>query len=399
MKTPPGGLVVRRYLILLSGILIQVCLGGIYAWSTFVPPLQDTYGLSTAQTQILFGMMIALFTTAMVFSGRMLERVGPRWVALTGAVLFAAGYLVASLSGGRFIPLLSGLGLLAGLGTGFGYVCPLATMMKWFPEHKGLVTGLAVAGFGGGAVLLSITAERLMAGGVGVLDVFRWIGFGYGLVIFLSALVLSNPGTVTMVRNRPALLPGELFTDRFFLMMGTGIFTGTFAGLLVIGNLKPLILSLQGDSSLPGLAIVLFSAGNAAGRIVWGFLTDRLGKTAIPLSLLSLFLPLFLAGAFAPVPAVLLPSVFLVGCGFGSCFVVYSVLTAAEYGIDRFGRIYPVVFLFYGLAGISGPWIGGGLFDRTSDYRVSLLFALATMLAGTVAVLILGKSRLMEKLS
>jgi len=138
-----------RYLNLLASVLIQLCLGGIYAWSGFVPQLNASYGISVAQTQLVFGVSIAMFTGAMVWSARLVEHRGPRVVASIGGVLFGLGYLTASFSGGHFPVLLLGIGVLAGIGTGFGYSCLLPNCMRWFPDHKGLVTGVAVAGFGG----------------------------------------------------------------------------------------------------------------------------------------------------------------------------------------------------------------------------------------------------------
>ena len=130
-----------RYLTLLASVLIQLCLGGIYAWSEFVPGLNASYGVGVAQTQLVFGVSIAAFTGAMVWAARLVERRGPGFVATVGGVLFGLGYLTASFSGGTFFVLLLGIGVLAGIGTGFGYACPLPTCMRWFPDHRGLVTG------------------------------------------------------------------------------------------------------------------------------------------------------------------------------------------------------------------------------------------------------------------
>ena len=148
-----------RYIILIASVVIQICLGGIYAWSELVPALEETVGLSIAQTQIIFGCLFGVFTVSMVLAGKLLYRFGPRVLAGVAGLFFGAGYLVASYSGGSFPLMLLGISLLAGIGTGTGYVCPLTTCMKWFPNHRGLVTGISMAGFGGGAVLLSALAE------------------------------------------------------------------------------------------------------------------------------------------------------------------------------------------------------------------------------------------------
>ncbi|MDX9979472.1 MAG: MFS transporter, partial [Lentisphaeria bacterium] len=182
-----------RYAVLAAVVLIQGCLGGIYAWSTFVPALHGTWGLGMAQTQLLFGGLIGVFTLAMIPAGRLLRRVGPKPVAVFGGSLFAVGFLLAAASGGRFGILFVGISLLAGTGTGCCYVCALTSGAAWFPERKGLVTGLAVAGFGGGAVVLAFLGQWLLTRGMDVLRVLGVVGAMYGVVIVCAAWLLSLP--------------------------------------------------------------------------------------------------------------------------------------------------------------------------------------------------------------
>jgi len=335
-----------RYVILLASLVIQLCLGGIYAWSEFVPQLNASYGVTVAQTQLVFGFSIAAFTGAMVFAARLAERRGPRLVAGIGGVLFGLGYLTASFSGGSFPMMLIGIGVLAGIGTGFGYACLLPTCMRWFPDHKGLVTGIAVAGFGGGAVILAFLADLLIGRGLDVLAVFRWVGVGYGLVILAAAQVLRFPAAEAADRSLPALRLGALLRDPFFVALVVGIFSGTFAGLMVIGNLKPLGLWAGLSPAWATWTISVFAACNVAGRIAWGRVADKLGRRSIHTSLGFLTLALgLLAVAGLRWPVTVVGASFLVGFGFVACFVVYAAQTASRYGDDRFGRVYPLVFL------------------------------------------------------
>lgn len=374
-----------RYVILLASLVIQLCLGGIYAWSEFVPQLNASYGVTVAQTQLVFGFSIAAFTGAMVFAARLAERRGPRLVAGIGGVLFGLGYLTASFSGGSFPMMLIGIGVLAGIGTGFGYACLLPTCMRWFPDHKGLVTGIAVAGFGGGAVILAFLADLLIGRGLDVLAVFRWVGVGYGLVILAAAQVLRFPAAEAADRSLPALRLGALLRDPFFVALVVGIFSGTFAGLMVIGNLKPLGLWAGLSPAWATWTISVFAAGNVAGRIAWGRVADKLGRRSIHTSLGFLTLALgLLAVAGLRWPVTVVGASFLVGFGFGACFVVYAAQTASRYGDDRFGRVYPLVFLAYGLAAITGPWIGGWLYGVSASYSTGLWVSVAVVIAGLV---------------
>ncbi len=381
-----------KYLVLPASILIQTCLGGIYAWSVFAPALHGDYGLSMGATQLIFGLCLASFTLAMIFAGRWQERRGPRLVAAVGGALFAAGYVIASFSGGRLSLLLLGIGVVAGSGIGFGYVCPLATCIKWFPRHKGLVTGLAVAGFGGGAVLLSSFASALFSRGVATLAIFRYVGLAYGAAIILVALGLSVPPAARGGAQKAAGLPaGVLLRDgRFWLLFG-GMFAGTFAGLLTIGNLKPIGLAGGVAAGLATTAISTLAVGNACGRILWGVISDKIGNRALPLSLAFLALAVL---ALVPLSRFGWPFVgtaFAVGFGFGACFVLYAAAVAHVFGPAEVGRSYPLVFLSYGLSGTLGPAFGGRLFDVTGGYTAALVVAAALAGAGALAFLLFGR--------
>jgi OFA family oxalate/formate antiporter-like MFS transporter len=380
-----------RYIILVASVVIQICLGGIYAWSELVPALEETVGLSIAQTQVIFGCLIGTFTISMVLAGKLLHRFGPRVLASVAGLLFATGYLIASYSGGSFLLMLLGISLLVGIGTGTGYVCPLTTCMKWFPNHRGLVTGISMAGFGGGAVLLSALADHLLSGGTHVLTVFRWIGLAYGVALITAAIFLKLPSFTLAVRIRPAPPLRLLIRDPFFLTLILGMFCGTFAGMLVIGNLKPMGLS-QGIVDLSAtIAISVFALGNAAGRITWGWISDHTDERMIPVKLTALVLPIALL-PWADSGAAFIFISFAIGFGFGACFVVYAARVASRYGPARVGGVYPLVFLAYGLAGIVGPPLGGWVYDTTSSYRPAIALSCTV-----VGVGILGSMWLLRK--
>lgn len=372
-------------------MVIQVCLGGVYAWSSLVPALKTTVGLSTAQTQMIFGVLFAAFTVSMVLAGRLLDRLGPRVIAGIGGLCFGAGYLIASFSGGVLVVMLLGISLLAGIGTGFGYVCPLTTCMKWFPDKRGLVTGISMAGFGGGAVLLAGLAEHLLGGGMHVLVVFRWIGIGYGVALLLAAAALRFPESSKGIRPRPAPAARALAQDPFFLTLVLGMFCGTFAGMLVIGNLKPIGLAAGVPAISAAAAIGAFAIGNASGRIAWGWISDRTDERMIPVKLAALGVPLaLLAWVSSPTPFIVVS--FAVGFGFGACFVVYAAQVASRYGPARVGGVYPIVFLAYGVAGLVGPVLGGWLYDVTSSYTPAIAVS-----CGVVGVGILGSILLLRQ--
>lgn len=376
----------KRTGILIASLLIQTCLGGVYAWSTFVPALRADFQMQTAQTQLIFGLQIAVFTLSMVVAGKLLERLGPRFFLCCSAVLFFAGYYIASISGGDFVLLLVGISVVTGAAIGFGYVCPLSTCIKWFPEHKGLVTGIAVAGFGGGAMVLSSLAEYALENEMPVLDLFRWIGFVYGIIILLSGLTMSVPGGAER-SNKNSTEGKSVGKDPFFWALCSGMFSGTFAGLLVIGNLTPIALSSGVTSVHAAMAVSAFAFGNAAGRISWGRWADSLKERAILPSLITLAvaLALLIPGAMLH-PLMFVAASFVVGFGFGACFVVYAVIVAFHYGAGGVGGIYPLVFLAYGAAGTLGPATGGRIYDATQHYSYALAVSVLVIIVGIAAV-------------
>ncbi len=372
----------NRWLILAAGCLIQTILGGIYAWSTFVPYLSKDYGLSSGQCGLIFGLAILTFTSTMILAGRVLTQKGPRFTAMIAAGLFTLGYLLASWSAGSFGWMLLALGCVAGGGVGFGYVCPLTIGMKWFPDKKGLVTGVTVSGFGAGAILLAVAAEHVLLKGVGVLVFFRWYGIGAGLILLTAALLLREPpgaqGSHPETGGRTARLNGP------FTLSLLGMFAGTFAGLLIIGNLTPIVLQAGLTEVQAALAVSLFAVGNGAGRMVWGKLFDQWHYPCIPWSL----------GAFAlaagflllPLPAgMLLASVVLAGFCFGANFVVYASAISRHYGVHEFPRLYPVCFMAYGIAGVTGPWLGGTLADHTGNYQAAIVICVVAAAAAAAA--------------
>lgn len=376
----------RRWWILAAGIVMQTVLGGIYAWSIFVPELVAGYGLSKGQCGTIFGLCIATFTLAMIPGGRMLHRYGPRATALVGSVLFAAGYAVASASDGRYLMLVLGISILSGAGIGFGYVCPLTVGMQWFPKHKGLITGVAVAGFGGGAILLSSVANRCFAGGMDVLHFFLRMAAVTGVILVFAALILDVPSRPQRTAaTRP--VTADLRSPAFLLCL-LGIFVGTFAGLMVIGNLTPIVREAGLSVGLAATAVSIFAVGNAIGRVSWGFLFDRATYYTIPASL-AMFGLVLLALVLTTDPGMVLACAALLGFGFGANFVIYASALSSRFDVESFPRLYPICFLGYGLAGLTGPGLGGFLADRTGSYAAAITLSLGLVAVG-LAITALG---------
>src|SRR5258708_1205417 len=182
----------NRWGIALAGVVMQIALGAVYAWSVFRAPLAKQFGWSIPEVTLTFTISIFVLGIAAFFGGLWLNRKGPRIVALTGGFLYGAGVFLASFSDHKLWWLYLSYGVIGGIGLGLSYIVPVAVLVKWFPDRRGLITGVAVGGFGAGALITAPVATRLIQAG-GVLETFAYLGIAYLILTVLSALFMQNP--------------------------------------------------------------------------------------------------------------------------------------------------------------------------------------------------------------
>lgn len=376
----------KRWLALIASIAMQTCLGMVYAWSTFVPALEREHGITPGQAGLIFGTCIASFTASMVFGGILQQKHGPRIVGMTGGMLFLAGYLTGAASGGGYLTALTGFGLLAGAGIGFAYVCPLATGVKWFPKQKGLITGLAVAGFGLGGVFFAKGGQQMIDASLPVLTILRQIGWIVGTVVMLCSLLLFVPQAAGRTHTDEAQTLFSILKDRRFRVLFWQIFCGTFGGLLIIGNLKPIGMTNGLSAEAATKAVMLFALGNASGRILWGLWYDRFGKAVITTCMLMLGAGALLMGLLVTSGGFYTATV-LTALAFGGCFVLFAARTADEFGAHRLSEIYPFVFLGYGIAGLAGPPTGGWMLTHSGSPLLPCMTVVLLALGGAASTI------------
>lgn len=356
----------KRYLTVIASFVIMLSLGSVYAWSIVASELIENYSFSASQTQVIFGTLIAIFPLTMIFVGRLGERIKAKYLAHISGLLFLIGNIIASYSNGSFILVLIGIGVFVGIATGFGYWVALTTPVQWFPEKKGLITGIAAAGFGLGAVVMSDLSEKILLSGKDVLQLFSIIGLSYGSIIFLfSSLITSN----SLAGKKDETGLADYVKKDLFWKLFVGIFLGTFAGLLIIGNLK--IIGGQGDINdhILVLGVSFFAVANFLGRLIWGYIADYIGASiSIFMALLVQSIAIISMNLIDPSEISYISIAFIIGFGFGGNFVLFAKETAHVFGINNLGTIYPYVFLGYAIAGIAGPFTGGILYDLTGEY-------------------------------
>jgi OFA family oxalate/formate antiporter-like MFS transporter len=375
----------HRIIIVIASILIMICCGAVYAWSIFVAPLKSDFGYTTTDTQIVFGLIIGVFTIGMLFVNKVLRKYGPRITGIIGAVLFTSGYMVASLSNGNLFILILGMSVISGVGMAFGYVTVLNNLVKWFPNNKGLATGLAVSGFGAGAILLSQIARPLLNSGWPVLDIFRTVGIVYGIIFTLGSLFLSVPSWYQTKPEEEKVDVRRMLRDKRFWTLFYVFFAGTFAGLLFTGNLKPIGQLYGVSEGATVLAVSMFAFGNAVGRIVWGQIHDMLGgeKTVISaLFLIIVIMLLLLTGSANNITFIALS--LMLGFTFGGNMVFYAADSCNIWGVAKLDIIYPAISIAYGISGIVGPVVGGLIKDITGSYSPAIIIGTVVCSSGIV---------------
>lgn len=365
----------KKYCILAALFGVNLCLGGVYAWSIFVPDLVGHYGYTTAQTQVVFGSIVCCLTLTMLFAGRLENRFGPRLTIVTSAVLMLSSYFVGSLSGPHFLTLWLGCGVISGMSIGFGYVCTLAVSLRWFGQRKGFACGMVLAGYGLGAILLSSIAQRLLTAGWDVMSIFRFVGIAYGAMIGSCALVITNPAGYCRKTLVPTLDYSSVFRRPRFIVLALSVGLGTLPGLMFIGNLKPIAFFFGYDNTVAVIAIGLVAMGNSFGRIAGGSAHDRFKASAIKVILAAITIGslLLLTGDVHKIVFWII--IMMSGISYGALIANIPAQVSEEFGHENFGKIFPVVLLTHGLTALFAAPLGGWIYDTYSTYRPAMVIA------------------------
>lgn len=377
----------KKYLTVFAAFIIMLCLGSVYAWSLIASELMSGYNFSATQSQIIFGTIIAIFPTTMIFVSQLARKIHTRYLGYISGFLFFSGYILAGNANGNFMLTYLGLGIIAGIATGFGYWISLTIPVQWFPQKKGLITGVAAAGFGLGAVFMSAISEKILLSGKDVLELIQFIGIAYGITVILCSNFIIPKNSISQTVTIYIKIR-EVIANKIFAKLFAGIFLGTFAGLLIIGSLKIIGEQSNINNHILILGVSLFAASNFLGRLTWGFLSDYIGASfSIFLALLIQSIAIFSLNIFELSDAMYLILSFLIGLGFGGNFVLFAKETAQVFGVQKLGLIYPYVLLGYAIAGIAGPALGGILFDFSDSFFYAILLASFMSLVGSLLFL------------
>ena len=392
---------------LVSCVTLQICFGTVYAWSFFQTMLVRQLGWTFIQTAWAFSLAIFFLGVAAAWAGAALPRLGPRKLALAGSVLFCGGYVIAglALASDHMMLFYVGYGVIGGAGIGLGYVTPVATVAKWFPDRKGLATGTVVMGFGIGALLLSkLLAPVLVVYSEGDLPtVFLGLGIVFACILLPASLLLSDPqqeaaasaasaGLAHETDNADAAAREYLMSPEFACMWVV-FFCNIAAGISVISFQSALLQDVWGlanptlePETLAAYGATLIAASsvcNGVGRLFWGLLSDRLGRVRVLRILLGSQLVVFGVLMTEQNPWVFSVLVCYVLLCFGGGFATMPSFIVDVFGNRRMSTIYGAILTAWAAAGIIGPLYVGYLKDQYPDRAVTYCFLIGTLMLGT----------------
>jgi len=396
-----------RWVLVASGLIINLCLGSIYAWSVFVEPLTDYYtgelGQTVTANEILmpFSVFLAFFAITMPFTGKIIDKYGPRNVTITGCVLTGLGWLFASFSS-SVLMLTVMYGMIGGIGVGIAYSVLVAVSARWFPDRRGLAVGLTILGVGFSAFFTANIAGYFI-GAYGVMNAFKIFGVVIIGLTTLLALPLKFPpsGWVPGGWTPPALKPGEgkpcefnqslMLKSSSFYGLFTCYFIGCLAGLMAISIAKPVGTDVGIEAGLATFLVGFFAIFNGGGRPVFGALTDKLTpRTAAIVSFILIALASLLMWQIPIVPVYILTFAVLWGC-LGGWLAIAPTTTGSYFGTCDYPGCYGVVFLAYGAGAIAGPQLAGFIKTSTGSYIGVFPYVLALAVVGSIIAFTLMK--------
>ncbi|MET9926068.1 MULTISPECIES: OFA family MFS transporter [unclassified Streptomyces] len=404
-----------RWLVPPAALSIHLSIGQAYAWSVFKPPLEDALGLSGTQSALPFQLGIVMLGLSAAFGGTLVERRGPRWAMTVALVCFSSGFLLSALGAatGQFWLIILGYGFVGGIGLGIGYISPVSTLIKWFPDRPGMATGIAIMGFGGGALIASPwSAQMLESFGSdtsGIALAFLVHGLSYAVFMLLGVLLVRVPrpraeesaaGRTTAPVGPRVSARQALRTPQFWLLWVV-LCTNVTAGIGILEKAAPMISDFFADTSAPVSAtaaagfVALLSAANMAGRIGWSSTSDLIGRKNIYRVYLGagvlMYALIALVGSSSKPLFVLCALVIL--SFYGGGFATIPAYLKDLFGTYQVGAIHGRLLTAWSTAGVLGPLIVNWIADRQEEagkggaelYSTSLLIMMALLAVGFVA--------------
>ncbi|MBN1828067.1 MAG: OFA family MFS transporter [Deltaproteobacteria bacterium] len=392
-----------RWLLVLLGLSINICLGAVYAYSVFKKPLEALFNIGATQSNLPFMVFLAVFSIFTFLAGRFIDKLGPRNVMILGGIIVGIGWILTKYATGIGMVIFT-YGVIGGAGVGIVYGGPVAVAARWFPDKKGLAVGLTLTGFGMSALITAPIAKNLIAS-EGVLPTFGLMGIAFLVIVVILSLPMRFPSPGWKPEGwQPPLSAGgaasvsfslgEMVKTRAFFGVWLCYIIGTTAGLMAIGISAPVAREIVGlDAGTAAMLVSIFAIFNGGGRPFFGWLTDKITpRNSAILSFVIILLSslgMLMAGQGSTTLYV------LCFCGFWLCLggwlAIGPTATATFFGIENYAQKYGLMFSAYGLGAIVGGIISGSAKDVFGSYVVAFKPTALLAVAGIVLAVVLIK--------
>ncbi|SDJ52128.1 OFA family MFS transporter [Streptomyces indicus] len=407
---PPGW---SRWLVPPAALSVHLSIGQAYAWSVFKPPLESALDLTGTQSALPFQLGIVMLGLSAAFGGTLVERNGPRWAMTVALVCFSSGFLLASLGAAteQYWLIVLGYGFVGGVGLGIGYISPVSTLIKWFPDRPGMATGIAIMGFGGGALIASPWSAQMIesfgATSGGIALAFLVHGLTYAVFMSLGVLLIRVPRPEQTPDGRPAELTGVQVSARQairtpqFWCLWVVLCMNVTAGIGILEKAAPMITDFFADTATPVSVsaaagfVALLSAANMAGRIGWSSTSDLIGRKNIYrvyLGVGALMYLLIVTLGDSSKPLFILCALVILSF-YGGGFATVPAYLKDLFGTYQVGAIHGRLLTAWSTAGVLGPLIVNWVADSQESagksgpglYGMSLTIMIGLLVVGFVA--------------
>ncbi|MFE0503747.1 L-lactate MFS transporter [Peribacillus butanolivorans] len=380
----------NRWLIAASAVGIHLSIGSVYAWSVFTKPLASEFGWDLTDISLTFSIAILFLGLSAAFLGHFVEKYGPRKAGILSAVFFGLGISGAGVAiNMESLPLLYiAYGVFGGIGLGVGYIAPVSTLVKWFPDRRGLATGLAIMGFGFAALINSPIIQSLI-GSIGIANTFFTLGIAYFIIMIASSLYLEPPekdwlpdgykekikmGKVKPLQDLSQLTANEAVKTKRFYYLWLMLFINITCGIAIISAASPLAQESIGLSAVAAAALVgVLGAFNGLGRIGWASVSDFIGRPNTYTVFFSIQVIAFPLLTFTDNPVVFQILLAIIYTCYGGGFASIPAYIGDLFGTKQLGAIHGYILTAWAAAGLVGPMFASWIRETTGSYSQSLI--------------------------
>lgn len=377
--------IANRWVILAASIVSNLCIGSVYGWSVFQKPLINLFKWTPSEASLTFTIVLAMMPISMTIAGKVMEQKGPKAAMVVGGALYGIGIFLAGYSSSlNFLYMTHGI--IAGLGVGTVYGCAMSNTVKWFPDKKGLASGLIAGGLGFGAVVFAPLGSYLIAS-YGVLATLKILGVLYLVLGIGAAMFIKMPPSGYKVPGwqPPAAVPGvsgvdkdwkEMLKDPMFLILWVLYTLGAVSGLMIIGHAASIgqeVIKLSAATA--AFAVSIMAMANTGGRVFWGYVSDKIGRypALIAIYALSAGMMFLLNMVSTFQPFVMMISV--IGLCYGGLLGIFPIVCADMFGVKNLGQNYGILFSAFAAAAIIGPRLAARVRETTGNYEQAFLVA------------------------